>query len=290
MAQTVPIEELQKGVEAVTWQHAAMAAAVLVGAILIAKLAGQVIRWAFSKKVRGPAFAFSKLLTYGLIFAGAVMALVLLGLPTSSLVLTSSALLVGVGFSLQHVVRDVVAGIVILVEQSIRKNDFVSFGVTTGTVQQIGLRATTLLTRDGTVLVVPNHLLITTEVVNHSHPFQRPRLRVDVPTDVAESADEAREAIWSVADDHPDVLADPPPVVHLEAIEPGAFRLLLIAWVTEPVTARRVASELRFAIARVFAARGIRFATNTFAVSSPDGHAGERQTTDAERPAPPAEH
>src|SRR5204862_7909572 len=97
MAQTVPIEELQKGVEAVTWQHAAMAAAVLVGAILIAKLAGQVIRWAFSKKVRGPAFAFSKLLTYGLIFAGAVMALVLLGLPTSSLVLTSSALLVGVG-------------------------------------------------------------------------------------------------------------------------------------------------------------------------------------------------
>ena len=119
-----------------------------------------------------------------MIFAGAVAALALLGMPVSSLVLTSSALLVGVGFSLQPVVRDVIAGVVILVEQSIRKNDFVSFGVTTGTVQQIGLRATTLLTRDGTVLVVPNHLLVTSEVVNHSHPFKRSRLRVDVPTGV----------------------------------------------------------------------------------------------------------
>jgi potassium efflux system protein len=137
---------------------------------------------------------------------------------------------------------------------------------------------------------VPNHLLITTEVVNHSHPFQRSRLRVDVPTDVAESADEARDAIFSVAENHPDVLADPPPAVRLEAIEPGALRLFLIAWVAEPVAARRVASELRFAIARLFAARGIRFATNTFAVSSPDAHARERDTTDADRAAPPAEH
>ena len=288
MAQEIPIQELQKGVQAVTWQHGMTSAAVLVGSILFAKLVGHVLRWAFSKEVRGTAFAVSKLLTYGLIFAGAVAALALLGMPVSSLVLTSSALLVGVGFSLQPVVRDVIAGVVILVEQSIRKNDFVSFGVTTGTVQQIGLRATTLLTRDGTVLVVPNHLLVTSEVVNHSHPFKRSRLRVDVPTDVGESVDEARDAIAGVAAHHPDVLAEPPPAVRLEAIEPGAFRLFLIVWVHDPVAARRIASELRFAISRVFAERGIRFATNTFAVSTPTER--ERDIDAAEPPAPPAEH
>src|SRR4029079_11865301 len=195
MAQEIPIEALEKGVQAVTWQHGLLSAGVLVGSLLIAKAAGRFVRWGFSRGVRGPAFAFSKLLTYALIFAGAVAALMLLGIPRSSLVLTSSALLVGVGFSLQPVARDVIAGIVILVEQSIRKHDFVSFNVMTGTVQEIGLRATQLLTRDGTVLVVPNHLLVTTEVVNHSHPFKRSRLRVDIPTEIGESADEAREAI-----------------------------------------------------------------------------------------------
>ena len=88
--------------------------------------------------------------------------------------------------------------------------------------------------------------------------------------------------------DHPDVLAEPPPAVRLEAIEPGAFRLFLIVWVHEPVAARRIASELRFAISRVFAERGIRFATNTFAVSTPTERA--RDIDAAEPPAPPAEH
>jgi len=267
MSQEIPIEELQKGVQAVTWQDGLVSAAVLLGSILIAKLAGRFVRWAFSKEARGPAFAFSKLLTYGLIFAGFVTALGLLGIPSSSLVLTSSALLVGIGFSLQPVARDVVAGIVVLVEQSIRKNDFVSFARTTGTVKEIGLRATLLATRDGTVLVVPNHLLVTTEVINHSHPYQRTRVRVEIPADVHESADEARAAIASVATQHPEVLPEPHPTVHLKAIEPGTLRLLLVAWVKDPITARRVASELRFAVARAFAARGIQLATATVPIA-----------------------
>jgi len=288
MAQEIPIEELEKSGQAVTWQRGLVAAGVLFGAILIAKLAGRFVRWEFSREVRGAAFAFSKLLTYGLIFAGGVAALAVLGIPLSSLVLTSGALLVGIGFSLQHVVRDVVAGVVILVEQSIRKNDFVSFGNTTGTVQQIGLRATQLLTRDDTVLVVPNHLLVTTEVTNHSHPIKRSRLRVDIPTDVGESADEARDAIVSVAEHHPDVLADPAPFVTLDAIEPGAFRFFLVVWVHEPITGIRVASELRFAISRVFAERRIRFATATVALSPP--HAHDTDGDSPEWPRPPTEH
>jgi len=282
MPQEIPIEELQKGVQAVTWQHGLRSAAVLIGSIVVAKLAGQFVRWAFSRNIRGPAFAFSKLLTYALVFAGVIASLGLLGIPRSSLVLTSSALLVGVGFSLQPVARDVIAGIVILVEQSIRKHDFVSFGATMGTVQEIGLRATRLLTLDGTVLIVPNHLIVTTEVVNHSHPFQRSRLHVDIPIDIGESSEEAREAIGSVAALHPEVLAAPPPVVRLAAIDPGAFRFLLIVWVSEPLAAWRVASELRLAVSRLFEERGIRFASNTFSLHHPIV-----RETDVDAPEPP---
>lgn len=255
----IPIEELEQGVRGVTWQHGLLAAAVFLGSILVAKLAGHLVRATSSVGHRGAAFALSKLLTYALVFAGGVAALALLGLPLSSLLLTSGALLVGVGFSLQHVTRDFVASIVLLVEQSIRKNDFVSFSGTAGTVREIGFRATQLLTPDGTVLVVPNHLLVSTEVANQSHPIRRSRLRIEVPVASWESVDDAGATIASAADHHPDVLADPSPVVVLEAIEPWGYRFWLVAWIEDPVAERRVSSQLRFAISRAFVERGIRF-------------------------------
>jgi small-conductance mechanosensitive channel len=271
MAQEIPIEELQAGVRAVTWERGLESLATLVGSILVAKLIGYLVRRTFPGASRGAAFAIGKLLTYGLAFAGAIAALGVLGIPLSSLVLTSGALLVGIGFSLQHVIRDVVAGLVILVEQSIRKNDFVSFGGTIGTVREIGLRSTQLITPDGTVLVVPNHLLTTSEVTNHSHPLKRSRVRVEIPADGGESADEAGAAIVSAAENHPEVLTEPGPAVHLSAIEHTGFRFVLIVWIAEPMAALRVASELRFAVSRLFAERGIRFPITAISLSAPPG-------------------
>jgi small-conductance mechanosensitive channel len=282
MAQEIPIEELQQGVRAVTWERGLASLATLLGAILVAKLAGYVVRRSFSGAARAPAFAIGKLLTYGISFAGAVAALGVLGIPLSSLVLTSGALLVGIGFSLQHVIRDVVSGVVILVEQSIRKNDFVSFAGTIGTVREIGLRSTQLVTPDGTVLVVPNHLLTTSEVTNHSYPLKRSRVRVEIPADVGESADEAGAAIVSAAENHPEVLAEPAPAVHLAAIEHTGFRFVLIVWVAEPMTALRVASELRFAVSRLFAERGVRFPITAISLSAP----ARSDADGAERPLP----
>jgi len=278
MAQDIPVEELQKNVQAVTWQRGLLAAGVLLGSILVARLVGHLIRRGFSRDARGPAFAFSKLFTYLLIFVGVVTAMALLGIPLSSLVLTSSALLVGVGFSLQPVARDFIAGIVILIEQKIRKNDFVTFQETTGTVQEIGLRATQLFTPDGVALVVPNHLLVTTEVTNHSHPFRRTRLRVTIPVSAHEDVEAVEETLAATALDHPLILSEPRPLVRLETIEQWGFQFALIAWVQEAPAIRRVASELRFAITRAFAERGIQYPTPELLVHRPrpDGNGADR--------------
>ncbi len=269
MANEIPVEELQEVVQRVTWQRGVIAAATLLGFFLAAKIAGHLIRRGFGRE--GPVFAFSKLLTYFLCFVGAMTAVGLLGIPLSSLALISSALLIGIGFSLQPVARDLVAGVIILVEQSIRKNDFVSFVDTTGTVLEIGLRATKLLNRDGMTLVVPNHLLVTTEVTNHSHPLKRTRLRVEVPLSIREDVDLAAEAVSSVAQGHPRVLSEPPPIVRLEAIEQWGFRVALIVWVEEASATRGVASELRFAIVRAFVERRIDFPTPELLLHAPSG-------------------
>ena len=194
-------------------------------------------------------------------FIGVVTTLSVLGVPLSSLLLTSSALLVGVGFALQNITHDFIAGIILLVEQPIRKNDFVTFGDTAGTVREIGLRATHLLTVDGTDLVVPNHLLVTTEVANHSHPLPRARLQVEVPVSLLEDVDLVTRTLATVAASHPRVLEDPEPVVRLDAIRDSEYQFTLLAWVADPPATIRIASELRFLIAPAFARAGLRFPT-----------------------------
>jgi small-conductance mechanosensitive channel len=235
---------------------------------LVAKFGGLMVRRALGKR-GGAAFALSKLLTYCLGFAGFLIALGVLGLPVASLLLTSTVLVVGLGFSLQHVARDFVSGIAILLEQAIRKNDFVTFGETKGTVQEIGLRSTQLLTRDGTMLVVPNHLLTVNEVSNHSNPVKRAQLNVQLPVGFGENVDRIKEILIGVAGSHSQVLAQPPPLVAFEGIMDSHFQFALIVWVDEPVTGRVIASDLRFAIARAFAQRGIRFPATTIELQPP---------------------
>ena len=256
-------ETLQQSgaLQSLTWEKGLAAASVLLAALLVAKLGAFLVRRALGKQGSGAAFTLSKLLKYSVAFAGLVIALIVLGLPVASLLLTSTALLVGLGFSLQPIARDFVSGIVILLERAIQKNDFVTFGETMGTVQEIGLRSTQLLTRDGTMLIVPNHLLTVTEVSNHSSPHQRARLNVQLPVGFGEDVDLIKEILSSVAHSHKKVLAEPPPQVAFEEIQDSHFRFALIVWVEEPVMARFIASELRFAITRAFAERGIQFPT-----------------------------
>jgi potassium efflux system protein len=256
-------DEATEALQGLTWQRGLVALAVLLAFVVLAILVGRLIRRRLSNKGDwgGPVFALSKLITYFLALVGVAIALNLLGVPLSSLLLTSSALLVGIGFSLQHVARDFIAGIILLVEQPIRRNDFVTFGETAGTVREIGLRATHLLTRDGTDLVVPNHLLVTKELSNHSYPYERARLAVEVPVSLREDVDLVEKTLSGVAGSHPQVLDEPPAMVRLDAILDSGFQFVLIVWVRDPPKTPRVASELRFAIAHAFAQAAVEYPT-----------------------------
>ncbi len=279
-----PYEVLQRSgaLKALTWGKGLTAAAVFLVAFLVAKLGGYMIRRSLGKRASGAAFALSKLVTYCLVFVGFLSALGLLGLPVATLMLTSTALLVGLGLSLQNIAGDFVSGIVILLEGAIRKNDFVTFGETMGQVREIGLRSTQLLTRDGTMLVVPNHLLTATEVSNHSNPVKRARLNVQLPVSLGENVDLIKEILSNVAVRHSQVLAEPPPQVSFEGILNSHFRFGLVVWVGDPVMTKGVASELRFAIAHAFAQRGIRFPMTAIEVHrSPHGAEGDRNLRSA---------
>lgn len=271
---------LQEGfLQSFTWKKGLIALTIFLAFLLGATLAGRLARRGFARlgSEGGSAFALSKLLTYFLKFAGLLTALGLLGLPLGSLLLTSSALLVGLGFSMQHVARDFVSSLILLVEQSVRKDDFVTFGEITGRVLVIGLRSTQLLQQDGTVLVVPNHLLTSTEVENHSSPLRRARVDVTVPVGFIENVELVKETLLQVARPHEHVLAEPAPAVFFEAITESHLEFRLMAWVDDPGLTLLIGSELRFAIAQAFAKSGIQFPTPELALRSLDQGSGLRR-------------
>ncbi|MCB0770267.1 MAG: mechanosensitive ion channel, partial [Flavobacteriales bacterium] len=108
------------------------------------------------------------LLKYGVWVAVIVTCLELLGFNITFFIAGSAALLVGLGLGLQQTFMDVVSGIIILAEGTIRVGDVLEVEGLVGRVTTINLRTSTVYSRDGMNVIVPNHRFINENVVNWS--------------------------------------------------------------------------------------------------------------------------
>ena len=89
------------------------------------------------------------------------------------------ALGVGIGFGLQNVVNNFVSGLILMFERPIQPGDTVEITGTTGTVREIGMRATTLKTREGADVVIPNGTLLSEKLINWTMSDMNRRVDVD---------------------------------------------------------------------------------------------------------------
>lgn len=111
----------------------------------------------------------ARLLRWSIVVLGALIALAMIGLPVSHLALMVSALSVGIGFGLQTIVNNSVAGLILLSERAVRVGDFVQLADgERGEVRAISMRSTRILTPDGVYVLVPNATLIDGTVKNLS--------------------------------------------------------------------------------------------------------------------------
>lgn len=204
---------------------------------------------------RGVPGAITRLTHYGIIVAGAVIAATAAGLDFSKLTLIVGALGVGIGFGLQNVVNNFVSGLILLFERPIRVGDKVQVGQLSGTVKNIGMRASIVATWAGAEVIVPNANLISSEVINWT--LSDDRRRMEIPAGVAYGTDPTQviELFVGMARDHPDVLDDPEPKAIFTGFGASSLDFELRAWTGGDFVA--VASDLRVGINRVLAEAGI---------------------------------
>jgi small-conductance mechanosensitive channel len=236
-----------------------LAAAILTGAILLANLLAYSARRVLRSRgaTQGAQFALAKIVRYAVLVLGFVLAINAMGFELGALMAASAVLAVGIGFGLQNIAQNFISGVILLVEQPVRHGDFIKAGGVLGTVDDIGLRATHIITRDQVTIIVPNSALITAEVINHSRPTTNLRIRIGVGVAYGTDTEKAREVLMRVAKDEPGVMQKPPPEVRLEDFGESAMAFALYCWIEHAPDDLRIGSALRFAIDKAFRAAGI---------------------------------
>ncbi|MBN1199634.1 MAG: mechanosensitive ion channel, partial [Bacteroidales bacterium] len=121
------------------------------------------------KHVAGRQYSVFLLIRYLIWIIAIVLIIEAIGVKVTFFIASSAALLVGLGLGLQQIFQDIVSGIFILFEGTIKVDDILDVGGIVGRITEIRLRTSTLLTRDGTVLIIPNHKFINENVINWSH-------------------------------------------------------------------------------------------------------------------------
>jgi small-conductance mechanosensitive channel len=222
--------------------------------VAVASLGGRWLRGMLDRRglPHGTQFAASKIFGYATIGLGTLMAFDSMGIRLDALIATSAVLAVGIGFGLQNVAQNFICGLILLIEQPVRKGDFVRVGDTLGVVDDIGLRATRIITRDSVAIIVPNSGLVTENVINHSRPTANLRVRVPVSVAYGTDTDRVRDTLLTVAATVPGVLATPPADVRFDAFGESSLDFALLVWIADPRADLKIASDLRFAIDRAF--------------------------------------
>lgn len=227
--------------------------------VVIARFTARATRRAIESRGRSPgaAAAASKIVWYLVAVLGLVISLDTLGLKLTALLAGSAVLLVGIGFGLQNIAQNFISGIILLVERPIKEGDFIQVGSTFGAVSNIGLRGTTVITRDAVTIIVPNSELVSTQVVNLSVPTNEMRMRVSVGVEYGSNTSRVRDELMRVAAENDHVLAEPPPEVRFDSFGESSLDFSLLVWIREPSRDMFVASMLRFAIDDGFRKAGI---------------------------------
>ena len=131
---------------------------------------------------RGTADALSMLIRYAIVAFGVYLALNAIGLNMNKFGFMAGALGVGIGFGLQNVVLNFIAGLILTFENPIYVGDIIEVDQYMGRVTEIGVRASKVLTWDGSEVIVPNGMLISNKVVNWTLTNQKRRLTISIQT------------------------------------------------------------------------------------------------------------
>jgi len=179
------------------------------------------------------------------------------GINITLLITASAALFVGVGLALQGLIQDVMAGILILVDKSLRVGDIVEVDGKVGKVFEIKLRSTRALTRDDKVLIIPNHKFISDVIYNYTQNHRMTREAVRVGVAYGSDTQLVSSLLLQAVQDQRGVLKNPKPFVFFDDFGESALLFSVHFFVGDVFSDPRIKSAIRFRIDALFREHGV---------------------------------
>ena len=212
-------------------------------------------------------FILLRFLHFTLIIIGVLISLSTIGVSFTNLAIIFGGLSIGIGFGLQNIASNLIAGFILIFERPIKIGDLVEIMDVDifGRVHSINLRSTVIVALDEKEVIVPNSQLVTEPVHNLTHYNNQYRLRISVGVSYGSDVELVKKALLEVADAHPEVIKQPTlemenvaaPLVRFTSYGAYSLNFELLAWVPDAFNRFDVASDLHFMIWEKFKAYDI---------------------------------
>lgn len=185
-----------------------------------------------------------------------------LGISLTALTVFSGAFGLAIGFGLQKTFGNLIAGIILLMDRSIKPGDVIAVndgaGSTFGEVKRIGIRAISVTTRDNREYLIPNEILMTTQVENWSYSSRQVGINIPVGVAYGSDLDVVEQLLLEAAKSTPRVLESRPPSVQMVGFGASSVDLNIFAWIDDPEDGvANVKSDVLKRVWRAFKENGI---------------------------------
>jgi len=180
---------------------------------------------------RGVPGAISMIIRYIIVGFGFYFVLSAAGIDLGKFGLIAGALGVGIGFGLQNIVFNFIAGLVLAFERPIQVGDVIEVGTLMGTVTSIGVRSSNVRTFEGSEVIVPNGNLISKEVVNWTLSDRKKRREIQVGVAYGSDPRQVIEILLKAANEHVNVLETPAPWATFEGFGDSSLNFKIRFWV-----------------------------------------------------------
>lgn len=156
------------------------------------------------------------------------------GIDLTALTVFSGALGLGIGFGLQKVASNLISGIIILSDRSIKPGDVISLGDTFGWINSLKSRYVSVITRDGVEYLIPNESFVSEQVVNWSYSTRNVRLEIKFGVSYDADPHEVRKHAAEAVVELDRVIERPAPVCHIVGFGDSSVDFVLRFWIRDP--------------------------------------------------------
>ena len=149
------------------------------------------------------------------------------------------------------------SGIFILIEGTIKVNDVIEMDGMVGKIMSVNLRTSKVFTRDGIMIIVPNHKFIIEKITNWSHHSESTRFKVEVGVAYGSDVYKVKDILLQCAKGHPEVIRAAQsdlhnPLVRFVDFGDSSLKFELFFWTTNIFYVENIKSDLRFSIDKMF--------------------------------------